>query len=82
MVLTELHSGGGVRVRNPPKFGIQVHVYLAVGESDPKVETGFLSITHYSYPIRSLLSPWLLLCCESDRSNVSTQYSFSFVLSV
>lgn len=46
MVLTELHSGGGVRVRNPPKFGIQVHVYLAVGESDPK-SGNWLSV-HYT----------------------------------
>lgn len=69
-------------VRNPPKFGIQVHVYLAVGESDLKVGSGFLSIKHYYHPIRSLLSLWLRLCCESNRSDVSSQPSFSFALSV
>lgn len=53
--------GRGVVVRNPPKFGIQVHVYLAGGESDLKVGSGFLSIKHYYYPIRSSLSPWLRL---------------------
>lgn len=38
------------RVRDPPKFGMPVHVHLAVGESGPKLGSGFLSILHHYYP--------------------------------